>query len=167
MSKLFSVNRVVLILHAIFVVATAVVVFVTAIQGSLPTAWGPAIAFGLGIVSAVAGGTVAVTKFLQGSQAVDQQKHEVSLLQLKHAHDQENRASLSTWSTTKPAENLVSSSSGTTGQVTIDPVSPSDSEPVSEDGPDMPLPERLDPEAWLANRQQTPDETEAKDRSEA
>ncbi len=66
-----SANRVVLILHFIFIVATCAVVFITAIKGSLPTDWQADAAFAVTLLGAIAGGTVAVNKFLTGSQQFD------------------------------------------------------------------------------------------------
>jgi hypothetical protein len=66
-----SANRVVLFLHGAFIVATAAVVFITALKGSLPTAWQPDVAFAVTLLGAIAAGTVSVSKFLTGSQKFD------------------------------------------------------------------------------------------------
>jgi hypothetical protein len=68
MTKLFPVNRVVLILHAAFVVATAAVVFVAALQGSLPHAWQPAAALAATVLGGLAAASATTIKFLDGSQ---------------------------------------------------------------------------------------------------
>lgn len=63
-----SANRVVLLLHSVFIVATAAAIFVAAVSGSLPKTWQATVAAGVGILGAIAAATVAVTKFLDGSQ---------------------------------------------------------------------------------------------------
>jgi cytochrome c peroxidase len=68
MTKLFPVNRVVLILHAAFVVATAAAVFVAALQGSLPHAWQPNVALAATVLGGLAAASATTIKFLDGSQ---------------------------------------------------------------------------------------------------
>lgn len=86
-SKVFSANRVVLILHAVFIIATAVAVFVAAVSNSLPHAWQADAALGVTLLTAVAGGTVAVTKFLNGSQAVDAQQASIKVDTNQQEHE--------------------------------------------------------------------------------
>lgn len=64
-------NRVVLALHTVFVVATAVVIFIAAMNDSLPKAWAPTVALIVAVLGAVAAGCTAVIKFLDGSQKFD------------------------------------------------------------------------------------------------
>jgi hypothetical protein len=71
MKSLLPANRVALILHAIFVIATVAVIFVTTLQGDLPKAWQPDVAFAVTILGGLAAATVAVYKFLGGSQNWD------------------------------------------------------------------------------------------------
>lgn len=68
MSKLLPANRVVLILHYVFIVATAAAILIAAVSGSLPHSWQANVAVAVSIATAIAGGTVAVTKFLDGAQ---------------------------------------------------------------------------------------------------
>lgn len=65
--KLYA-NRVVLILHGVFVVLTAAGVFIAAVHDSIPAKWQADIALAGTIIAALAAGTVAVVKFLDGSQ---------------------------------------------------------------------------------------------------
>lgn len=67
-TPLLSANRVVLIVHGIFIVATVVSLFVAAVSNSLPHAWQPDVAIAIGILGGIISGTVAVNKFLDGSQ---------------------------------------------------------------------------------------------------
>lgn len=63
-----SANRVVLILHYAFVVLTALGIFIATVSHSLPASWQKSLVAGATIVGALAASTVAVTKFLDGSQ---------------------------------------------------------------------------------------------------
>jgi hypothetical protein len=77
-----SANRVVLFLHGAFIVATAAVVFITALKGSLPAAWQPDVAFAVTLLGSIAAGTVAVNKFLTGSQKFDALQSQEKIAQL-------------------------------------------------------------------------------------
>lgn len=74
MSKYFTANRVVLALHIVFMIATGVGLFIAGVSHSFPKAWQPDVAVVLGVLSTIAGSTVTVTKFLDGSQKLDQLK---------------------------------------------------------------------------------------------
>jgi hypothetical protein len=68
MKNLLPANRVVLLLHLVFVIATAAGIFIASISHSLPLSWQANVAGGATILGALAAATVAVTKFLDGSQ---------------------------------------------------------------------------------------------------
>jgi hypothetical protein len=68
MKNLLPANRVVLLLHLVFVIATAAGIFIASISHSLPLSWQANVAGGATILGAIASATVAVTKFLDGSQ---------------------------------------------------------------------------------------------------
>lgn len=71
MKKKVTANRVVLFLHGAFVVTTAAGLFVAEVNKNLPTKWQATAGIVVGILGSVAAGTVAVVKFLDGSQKYD------------------------------------------------------------------------------------------------
>lgn len=67
MSKWFTASRIVLVLHAIFVVATVVAIFIATVSNSLPVSWQKTAAAAVVLLGAIASATVAVHKWLDGN----------------------------------------------------------------------------------------------------
>lgn len=132
MTKLFSANRVALILHSAFIVLTAASVFVAAVNHSLPKSWQANAAAAVVLLGGLAAATVAVTKFLDGSQKSEALQARVAPY-----------IGISTGSSTAGGFTLTPTQAS--GQPETADLSPAE----LEQGPP---PEPLDDAQWLANR---------------
>lgn len=182
LSKLFSANRVVLVAHSVFMVATVAAVFLATVNHSLPSKWQNTVAAAVTLITGIAGGTAAVTKFLDGSQKFDalQSQERLGSSSYQRMSLPPGVFSPQPGAVTFPSvqqspgnmANTATSSSGQDESVNLSEQRKADEVNPSIDGPPPELdaedegpapgeltgdpPDKPDPQRWLQNRREVP-----------